>query len=291
MDEVQGTSSFKLDATDRHGNHVEVVIAVDTASDTGLISMGARKVQFDRAAKDKHNVPIELSGRIDLLLVEFHVFLTVIETKVDIAIVSAGYGDSEDFAVSSEDLDRLSRWIESLSIPWNSEQRHLRLAKCQDWNYAAVASKFGTSGCSYPGCHYNGICDPSSAVFCCALNLSDALIQAGISLPQASNVNYCDQPPHPNPRVRNADGLARICNAQNGGAPDASGWANRPKWKGIVFFGPPLGLFGAEDSGFRTEPEKNIELAATGHIDLWDGQHAVHASYPGAATVWFWKLG
>jgi len=103
------------------------------------------------------------------------------------------------------------------------------------------------------------------------LNLSDALIRTHYTLPPALDVNYC-----PHHRVRNADGLARVCIAQNQGITDLRGWANRPSWNAIVFFegGPRL-------SG------------ATGHIDLYDGstRNALHATYQDAAAVSFWKLG
>jgi len=132
-----------------------------------------------------------------------------------------------------------------------------------DWSYSNAIKYFGNNGCSQPGCPFNGC----QGFLCCALNLSDALIQAGYSLPAATNVNYC-----PHKRVRNADGMARICNVQNGGNPDASTWAHRPAWKGIVYFEGNLGQ-------------------ATGHIDFWNGTDAVHASYPSATTIWFWQLG
>jgi hypothetical protein len=130
------------------------------------------------------------------------------------------------------------------------------------WSWQAARIHFGTVGCSVPGCPFHGCTE----FFCCALNLSDALIVAGYTLPGAQNVNYC-----PHQRVRNADGMARICNAQNGGRPDVSGWANRPNWKGIVYFEGNLGQ-------------------ATGHIDLWDGQQGVHAQYSNATTIWFWQM-
>jgi hypothetical protein len=79
--------------------------------------------------------------------------------------------------------------------------------------------------------------------------------------------------------VRNADGMARICNVQNGGNPDISGWTKRPAWKGIVFFEGNLLMDFAS------------HIYATGHIDLWDGDKAVHSQYPEANLVWFWKMG
>ena len=130
------------------------------------------------------------------------------------------------------------------------------------WSWQSTRKHFGTVGCSVPGCPFHGCTE----FFCCALNLSDALIGAGYTLLGAPNVNYC-----PHQRVRNADGMARICNAQNGGRPDVSGWANRLNWKGIVYFEGNLGQ-------------------ATGHIDLWDGQQGAHAQYPNATTIWFWQM-
>lgn len=128
---------------------------------------------------------------------------------------------------------------------------------------------FGITGCSVAGCPFRF--DPASDFNFCALNLSDALVRAPYILPDAVNVNYCTHG-----RVRNADGMARVCRKQNGGGIDLQGWENRPSWNAIVYFegGPSLG-------------------GATGHIDLYDGQtkKGLHASYPDAAVVWFWKLG
>lgn len=132
-----------------------------------------------------------------------------------------------------------------------------------DWSWQSTFNQFGTVGCSTAGCQFHGC----SGFLCCALNLSDALMLAGYALPSASAVNYC-----PHGRVRNADGMARVVNAKNGGRPDVSGWSNRPAWKGIAYFEGNLG-------------------PATGHIDLWDGTQGVHAQYPSASTIWFWEMG
>jgi hypothetical protein len=136
-----------------------------------------------------------------------------------------------------------------------------------DWSYQQAIDLFPKHGCSTSGCefHLPPDCTSRPGTFCCALNVSDALIRAGYTLPHATNVNYC-----PHDRVRNADGMARICNAQNGGTWDVSGWNNRPAWKGIVYF----------EGG-----------TVTNHIDFWDGDSAVHTQFPDANTVWFWKLG
>ena len=138
-----------------------------------------------------------------------------------------------------------------------------------DWSYAAIAGKFDKTGCSVAGCPFHNSGDSEPGIFYCALNLSDAIIRAGYSLPSAINVNYCA---HAKPRVRNADGMARVVKSKNGGAVDVSGYANRPNWKGIVYF----------EGGFQN---------ATGHINLWNGTSGVHANYPNATTVWFWRLG
>jgi hypothetical protein len=143
------------------------------------------------------------------------------------------------------------------------------MASTKDWSYAAALAHFPTDGCTYSGCPFNRAANPAWNF--CALNLSDALIRAGYALPNASNVNYCD-PAHPSPRIRNADGMARVCRAQNAGQIDASTWAARPAWMGIVFFEGHMG---------------NV----TGHIDLWNGTEGVHGNYPTASTIWFWRLG
>jgi len=142
----------------------------------------------------------------------------------------------------------------------------------QDWSWTKVYPKFGEVGCIVQGCPYNKAQNPgNSDLFYCALNLSEALLASGYTLPAASSVNYCAHK-----KVRNADGMSRICKVQNGGAIDESGWDRRPSWNGIVYFegGPRLSN-------------------ATGHIDLYDGKtrSAVHASYPDANVVWFWKMG
>lgn len=142
-----------------------------------------------------------------------------------------------------------------------------------DWSYQRVFERFGSSGCSLTNCYFRHSGASPSDLFYCALNLSDAILQAGYTLPSAPDVKYCDSPAHANPRVRNADGLARIVRAKNGGAIDASEWRNRPAWKGIVYFegGPDFSR-------------------ASGHIDLWNGTGAVHKAYPSASVVWFWRL-
>jgi len=137
----------------------------------------------------------------------------------------------------------------------------------QSWSYSAAVALFPTHGCSEIACefHLPPDCAGHSGVFCCALNLSDALMRVGYALPASTDVNYCDHG-----RVRNADGMARICRKQNSGAIDASSWSNRPSWKGIVYF----------EGGEVTQ-----------HIDFWDGASAVHTQYPSANVIWFWKLG
>ena len=73
--------------------------------------------------------------------------------------------------------------------------------------------------------------------------------------------------------------MAKICNLQNAGSPDIRGWDKRPNWKGIVY------IEGNLVSDFASH------VVATGHIDLWDEKKSVHAEYPGANVVWFWKMG
>ncbi|TGD72192.1 hypothetical protein E4634_16120 [Mangrovimicrobium sediminis] len=158
------------------------------------------------------------------------------------------------------------------------------MSSTKDWKYDKVEAKFKEIGCIVSGCEFNHPQGCKSAsVLCCALNLSDAVISAGYSLPSASNVNYC-----PHGRVRNADGMARVTKSQNSGAIDATGWANKPSWKGIVYFEGGLALSQIYDG--LTRNSKSLILA-TGHIDLWNGSGAVHAEYPDAATIWFWRLG
>ncbi|TAI67131.1 hypothetical protein [Bradyrhizobium sp. Leo170] len=164
------------------------------------------------------------------------------------------------------------------------------MSSTQDWQYSKVLAQFGENGCSTSGCTYN---HPEGCktvlVHCCALNLSDAIIKAGYNLPAADNVNYCDHK-----RVRNADGMARVTRAQNGGKIDASTWANRPSWKGIVFFEGGLALTSIYEKAARAEgaPSDFAKVfTVTGHIDLWDGTKGVHATYADATTIWFWQLG
>ena len=143
----------------------------------------------------------------------------------------------------------------------------------KDWSWKSAADKFSNHGCSESGCYFNqpGGCQ---TFLCCALNLSDALIRTGYSLPGATDVKYCNHK-----RVRNADGMARVCNKQNGGKCDVQGWKNRPTWKGIVYF----------EGDLRVDYASHIR--ATGHIDFWDGKKALHAEYPNANVVWFWRMG
>ena len=44
----------------------------------------------------------------------------------------------------------------------------------------------------------------------------------------------------------------------------------------------------AVEPASKTHTDKR---AATGHIDYWDGTKALHAQYPKATVVWFWRLG
>lgn len=164
-----------------------------------------------------------------------------------------------------------------------------------DWKYDKVVAKFGENGCSVSGCSFS---HPSGCatenVLCCALNLSDAIIQAGYSLPTAKDVNYCNHSGSSGKRVRNADGMARVTRAQNGGTIDASTWVNRPSWKGIVYFEGGLTLRSLYDETARKElapKDFSAVFRATGHIDLWDGTKGVHAQYPDSTTIWFFKLG
>ncbi|WP_426715145.1 T6SS effector amidase Tae4 family protein, partial [Campylobacter coli] len=105
----------------------------------------------------------------------------------------------------------------------------------------------------------------------CALDLSDAVIRAGYSLPSiAVQYNKCSHD-----RVRGADIMARIVRSQNSDTIDASQWSNRPPWKGIVFF-----------------EESDPATIVTGHIDLWDGTKGVHGTYENwGRSIWFWRLG
>lgn len=165
----------------------------------------------------------------------------------------------------------------------------------KDWKYDTVSARFGEKGCSISGCSFNHPSGCAAAnVLCCALNLSDAIVRAGYTLPQASNVNYCDHSGNSGKRVRNADGMARIVKAQNNGRTDASTWPNRPEWKGVVYFEGGLLLTSiCEELAQKKLLPKDFYTTplATGHIDLWDGTKAVHAEYPNADTVWFWRLG
>lgn len=141
------------------------------------------------------------------------------------------------------------------------------MSSTKDWSWETVVPLFPKHGCSVRDCEFYLPPDCSSRpnTFCCALNLSDALIRAGYSLPNADEVNYCGHE-----RVRNADGMARICKKQNDDKIDVSGWANRPSWKGIVYF----------EGGTVTQ-----------HIDFWNGTSAEHTQFPGADVVWFWRMG
>jgi hypothetical protein len=147
----------------------------------------------------------------------------------------------------------------------------IRTLSVGDWSWASLQPLFDTTGCSVAGCPFHRPAQEQPGIFYCALNLSDCVLRAGYAMPTATNVNYC-----PHGRARNADGMARIVRAQNGGSIDHSGWADRPSWNGVVFFSGGPSLSGA-----------------TGHIDLYDGssKSALHAQYADATTVWFWQLG
>lgn len=170
-----------------------------------------------------------------------------------------------------------------------------KMGSTQDWKYSSVLAQFGEKGCSISGCSYSHPEGCSTdQVHCCALNLSDAIIKAGYGLPAANNVNYCDHTGSSGKRVRNADGMARVTRAQNNGNIDASTWADRPSWKGIVFFEGGLSLTSIYEKAARAEHAPSDfakAFAVTGHIDLWDGTKGVHATYADATTIWFWRLG
>jgi hypothetical protein len=169
------------------------------------------------------------------------------------------------------------------------------VSSTKDWSYENVVAKFGETGCSIAGCSFSHPSGCASAnVLCCALNLSDAIVQAGFTLPVAADVNYCDHSGNSGKRVRNADGLARVVRVQNGSLIDASTWKKRPNWKGIVFFEGGLALRSIYEEIAQTDDaprDFTSVFRATGHIDLWDGTKGVHAQYPDADTIWFWKLG
>lgn len=169
------------------------------------------------------------------------------------------------------------------------------MTSTQDWKYDTIAAHFGEIGCSVNECSFNHPrgCKTDS-VLCCALNLSDAIIQAGYTLPLASDVNFCNHASISPKRVRNADGMARTIKKQNSERIDASGWANRPAWKGIVYFEGGLSLSAISEKLAQENMlvnEYSIPFLATGHIDLWDGTKGVHAQYPDADIIWFWRLG
>jgi hypothetical protein len=144
------------------------------------------------------------------------------------------------------------------------------MSSTQDWSFERLLTLFNKSGCTISGCPFRDV--GGGVLNSCALDLSDAILRSGYFLPSISEpYNKC---PHVNPRVRGADIMARLTRVQNNGALDASGWANRPSWKGIVFFEEP-----------------NPGNSLTGHIDLWDGSHGVHGEYSAwGGVIWFWRL-
>ncbi len=170
-----------------------------------------------------------------------------------------------------------------------------RVASTKSWSFAKLSANFKRTGCSVANCWYNdtGQTKCGSTFNCCALNVSDAIYQAGYDIELLAGVKRCDSPPHDRPRVLAASGMRAICNDLNG-APDATSWASRPKGApAIVFFGPPLGkvVRREEASSCQHVEESNAALAVTGHVDIWDGTQALHDQYPGAAVVEFWLLG
>ncbi len=153
---------------------------------------------------------------------------------------------------------------ELLATPEATTERPRTRTSDAGWRYGAIFREFGRDGCSVKDCVFHVKGDD---IYKCALNLSDAIILAGYNLPDAKDVNRC-----PHRRIRNADGMARVTREALG-PPLVRGWSQKPQWQGVVYFegGPSL-------SG------------ATGHIDLWDGSQGVHAQYPDARTVWFFRL-
>src|SRR5436309_1336421 len=80
---------------------------------------------------------------------------------------------------------------------------------------------FGKVGCSDPHCPFHQAPECTD-FFCCALNLSDALLRAGYTPPAVTGATKC-----PHGRFRGAADLAKSVRAQNGGRIDASTWAGR----------------------------------------------------------------
>lgn len=170
-----------------------------------------------------------------------------------------------------------------------------RVTSTKSWSFGKLQANFKRTGCSVANCWYNDEDQTKcgSTFNCCALNVSDAVYQAGYDIESLTGVKRCDSPPHDNPRVLAASGMRAICNDING-APDATSWDTRPNKPAIVFFGPPLGrVIRREDcpNCCHHEERASMEFAVTGHVDIWDGTQALHEQYPGAAIVEFWLLG
>jgi hypothetical protein len=132
-------------------------------------------------------------------------------------------------------------------------------------SYGKIVAHFGTTGCTVAKCPYGSTFDGNK----CALNVHDAIIKAGYRC-GTSGSQWKGFPLCPHERMRSAQGMEELIRSLLG-APDAVGWANRPNWAGLVFFG---GNF----------------ANATGHVDLWNGKDAVHTPYPNTSPTYFWKL-
>lgn len=111
-------ATFVFNAKSSDGTDEKIQVSVNTHTGAGFVRIGTREVRFTGAGKDKINVPIELSGHVDLLVTDFQVYLRVRSNSATIAAVTGGYEEHENFTIDPEISKRLSGWIFGLQVPW-----------------------------------------------------------------------------------------------------------------------------------------------------------------------------
>jgi len=134
------------------------------------------------------------------------------------------------------------------------------------FSFAKIREHFSESGCTKRDCSYGATYTHGHRD---ALDLHNALFNAGYDLGTGGN-HYKGHILCPHRRLRSSKGLVDLI-TEKIGKPAASGWENKPSWKGIVFF-------------------LDHETLHHGHIDLWDGEKGVHKTFPNSPQVLFWKL-
>ena len=115
-------SEFVGELKDTEGNTQLLRISVDETQRTGCVQIAARRVSFTEVEKflsvDASNT--ELRGRIDLLLVDFGLYVKVARapgSQMKVVVVTSGFAEQDTFTLPPDDCPRLAEWIRVLTVP------------------------------------------------------------------------------------------------------------------------------------------------------------------------------